>query len=73
MGEAKCRKEVLGDRYGQEKKESILPGVPVTKGQAERFVKWSTKGAWIGIGLLAAWWVTVMFIGPALGWWQLGS
>jgi hypothetical protein len=69
MGEAKRRKAALGEKYGQE--ERIMPWVPVTKTQAEQFVKWSTRGAWIGIGAMIALWVTVRFIGPAFGWWQV--
>jgi hypothetical protein len=69
MGEAKRRKELLGDKYGQENR--ILPWVPVSKAQSQQFVKWSTTGAWLGIGLLVAYWLTVRFIGPALGFWQV--
>ncbi len=68
MGEAKRRKESLGEKYGQE--QQILPWVPITKTQADKFVKWSTKGAWFGIGAMVAIWVTIRFIGPAFGWWQ---
>lgn len=68
MGEAKRRKEALGDRYGQEDK--IFPWFPITKTQGEQFVKLTTRGAWIGIGLLVATWFTVRIIGPGLGWWQ---
>jgi hypothetical protein len=69
MGEAKRRKEQLGEQYGKE--TNIFPWLPLTKGQGEQFVKWTTQGAWAGIGLLIAWWVTVRFIGPSLGWWQV--
>ncbi|MEO8893197.1 MAG: DUF2839 domain-containing protein [Coleofasciculaceae cyanobacterium] len=69
MGEAKRRKELLGDKYGQDNR--ILPWVPVSKAQSQQFVKWSTTGAWLGIGLLVAYWLTVRFIGPALGFWQV--
>lgn len=69
MGEAKRRKTALGEQYGQESR--FLPWVPITKTQAEQFVKWSNRGAWIGIGVMVAIWVTVRFIGPALGWWQV--
>ena len=69
MGEAKRRKEALGEKYGQE--PTILPWMPITKSQAEQFVKWSTRGAWIGIGLLVISWITVRFIGPSFGWWQV--
>ncbi|MEB3359352.1 MAG: DUF2839 domain-containing protein [Synechococcales bacterium] len=71
MGDAKRRKEALGDQYGQE--ENILPWLPVKKSQARQFVAWSNRGAWIGIGLLILCWVTVRFIGPALGWWELSE
>ncbi|MBD3882376.1 DUF2839 domain-containing protein [Phormidium tenue FACHB-886] len=69
MGDSKRRKETLGDKYGQE--ENVLPWLPFKKSQAQQFVSWSTRGAWIGIGLLVAYWVTVRFLGPALGLWQV--
>ena len=69
MGEAKRRKAALGEKYGQE--ANILPWLPVTKSQGEQFVKWTTKGAWIGIGFLIVYWLTIRFIGPTLGWWQV--
>lgn len=69
MGEAKRRKDTLGENYGKE--ANIAPWLPVTKTQAQQFVKWSSTGAWIGIGLLVAAWITVRFIGPLLGWWQV--
>ena len=69
MGEAKRRKEQLGEKYGQE--ERILPWVPITKSQSQQFMDWTTRGAWIGIGLLVATWVVIRFIGPAFGWWQV--
>ena len=69
MGEAKRRKESLGEQYGKEK--YILPWIPITKTQADQFMAITTKGAWIGIGVMAAVWVTVRLIGPALGWWQV--
>ncbi|NJL20615.1 MAG: DUF2839 domain-containing protein [Leptolyngbyaceae cyanobacterium SM1_3_5] len=69
MGDAKRRKETLGVKYGQE--ATILPWLPITKTQAQQFVQLSSKGAWAGIGLLVAYWVTVRFIGPSLGWWQV--
>lgn len=69
MGDAKRRKETLGDKYGQE--ATILPWLPITKTQAQQFVELSSKGAWWGIGLLVACWVVVRFIGPSLGWWQV--
>lgn len=69
MGEAKRRKAALGDKYGQE--QTILSWVPITKTQAEQFVKWTTKGAWIGIVGMVAVWLTIRFIGPAFGWWEV--
>jgi len=69
MGEAKRRKDALGEKYGQE--AQLFPWLPVTKNQAQQFVEWSTRGAWIGIGLLVASWLTVRFIGPAFGLWQV--
>lgn len=69
MGEAKRRKTALGEKYGQD--PQILPWLPITKKQAEQFVNWTTRGAWIGIGLVAASWITIRFLGPALGWWQV--
>ena len=69
MGEAKRRKEVLGEKYGQEGK--IFSWLPITKSQGEQFVKWTTRGAWIGIGFLIAYWLTIRLIGPTFGWWQV--
>lgn len=69
MGDSKRRKEVLGEKYGQE--EQIFSWLPITKSQGAQFVEWSTRGAWIGIGFLVAWWITVRFIGPAFGWWEV--
>jgi len=69
MGESKRRKEVLGEKYGQEKQ--IVSWLPLTKSQADQFYKITTKGAWIGIGLMVAIWLTIRFIGPAFGWWQV--
>jgi len=71
MGEAKRRKTTLGDNYGQDTR--ILSWIPITKTQGELFVSWTTRGAWIGIGLMVAAWVTIRFIGPAFGWWQVVS
>ena len=69
MGEAKRRKESIGDEYGKE--ERILPWLPITKTQSEDFVKWTSRGSWIGISLLVAWWIVVRFVGPAAGWWEV--
>lgn len=69
MGEAKRRKDTLGEKYGKE--AQLFPWLRVTKSQAQQFVQWSNRGAWIGIGLLVAWWVTIRFIGPGFGLWQV--
>ena len=71
MGEAKRRKAALGDTYGKE--QNILPWLPITKTQAEQLYKITTKGAWIGIGLTVFLWITIRFIGPAFGWWNVVS
>ncbi|WP_198920707.1 DUF2839 domain-containing protein, partial [Anaplasma marginale] len=55
MGESKRRKQALGDKYGQE--ENILPWIPITKSQAKTIYDITTRGAWIGIGVLVAVWL----------------
>ncbi len=69
MGEAKRRKEALGEKYGKE--QNIASWLPITKTQSQQFVKWSSTGAWIGIILLVGAWITIRFIGPSVGWWQV--
>ncbi len=69
MGEAKRRKKTLGEEYGQDTTK-ILPWVPITKTQASQFVSITTRGAWIGIGIMVVVWVAIRFIGPAFGWWE---
>ncbi|HEY9909715.1 MAG TPA: DUF2839 domain-containing protein [Thermosynechococcaceae cyanobacterium] len=69
MGDSKRRKETLGEKYGQE--VPVVSWLPLTKTQADQFVKWSTRGAWAGIVLLVAYWVTIRFVGPTFGWWQV--
>jgi hypothetical protein len=69
MGDSKRRKETLGEKYGQE--PNITSWLPIKKSQAQKFVDWSSRGAWIGIGILVTYWVVVRFLGPGLGWWQV--
>ncbi|MFH7025742.1 MAG: DUF2839 domain-containing protein [Heteroscytonema crispum UTEX LB 1556] len=69
MGEAKRRKSALGEKYGQDTR--IFPWLPITKTQGEKFLQWTTRGAWIGIGVMVLVWVTVRFIGPSFGWWEV--
>lgn len=67
MGEAKRRRETLGEAYGQEQASWL------NKAQLLMIQKWVTRGTWVGIGLLVVVWLTVRFIGPSLGWWQLAA
>lgn len=67
MGEAKRRQQTLGDTHGQKK------GSWLKKEQLLLIQKWVTRGTWVGIGLLVVIWLTVRFIGPSLGWWQLAA
>lgn len=69
MGEAKRRKEALGEEYGQETR--FLSWLPITKSQSQKFMQLTTTGAWIGIGLLIFSWLAIRFIGPAFGWWEV--
>jgi hypothetical protein len=70
MGEAKRRKQSLGDDYG--KSEPIVSWLPfLTKQKAEQFVQITSTGAWIGIGVMVAFWIVVRFIGPGFGWWEV--
>lgn len=71
MGESKRRKTTLGDKYGKEQEQYILPWVPITKNQSQQFMKITTQASWVGIGLLVAVWLTIRFIGPSFGWWQV--
>jgi Protein of unknown function (DUF2839) len=67
MGEAKRRKQNIGEEYGQE--ERIVSWLPFTANQAAQFVKITTTGAWTGITALVLLWIAVRLIGPAAGWW----
>ena len=69
MGEAKRRKKKMGENYGKE--ERLYPWFPLTKTQAQNAYNLTTKGAWVGIGLMVALWFTVRFIGPSFGWWAV--
>ncbi|NCO73910.1 MAG: DUF2839 domain-containing protein [Cyanobacteria bacterium] len=69
MGESKRRKRVLGEDYGKE--ERFISWLPLTKTQAEDAYNLTTRGAWIGIALLAFGWITIRFIGPTFGWWEV--
>ncbi len=71
MGESKRRKDQLGDKYGQA--EPILPWLPITKEQSQQFMKWTARGTWGAIIVIIAFWITLRFIGPGLGWWTLAD
>jgi len=66
MGEAKRRKQISADSPQVSAKTNWW-----TKEKSAQFVQITTKGAWIGIGVMVVYWVVVRFVGPALGWWQL--
>ena len=70
MGESKRRKAALGSQYGQNS-ERIISWLPITKAQSEKFIKLTSTGAWVGIGIMIAIWLTVRFIGPAFGLWEV--
>lgn len=65
MGDAKRRKETE-----QPESKRIVSWLPLTVNQSTEFVRVSTQGAWIGIGLLVFGWLLVRLIGPTFGWWQ---
>jgi Protein of unknown function (DUF2839) len=67
MGDAKRRKENNATPEGKR----IVSWLPLTTTQSEDFVRVSTQGAWIGIGLLVFGWLMVRVIGPSFGWWQI--
>ena len=71
MGEANRRKQALGENYG--KPEPFISGLPISKESAAKFVAWTTRGAWVGIILMIAAWLTIRFIGPGFGWWTLAN
>lgn len=66
MGDAKRRKET-----GIPEAQRIVAWLPLTVNQSTEFVRVSTKGAWMGIGLLVFGWLMVRLIGPTFGWWKI--
>ncbi len=73
MGEARRRADQgLPPRQlkkNQDDSPRIVPWLPITQNQKEKFYSVTKLGAWIGIGVLAIFWIIVRFIGPAAGWW----
>ena len=79
MGEA-CRRAAQGLPPRQVKSAKpkdtsprIVPWIPLTQNQTRQFMALTTRRAWIGIGSLVLFWITVRFIGPAAGWWSLAD
>ena len=80
MGEAR-RRAAQGLPPREPKRESqtkdtsprIGSWFPLTRNQTQQFMAVTTRGAWIGIGAMVLFWVTVRFIGPAAGWWSLAD
>ena len=79
MGEAKRRAQ-QGLPPREPNRESpkdtsprIVSSSPLTRNQANQFVKVTTRGAWVGIGVLVVFWIVLRFIGPAAGWWTLAD
>ena len=79
MGEAK-RRAVQGlpprqktTKQAPDNSPRLASWLPLSRNQADRFVAITTRGAWIGIAALVLFWLTVRFIGPALGWWTLAD
>jgi hypothetical protein len=67
------KKGVVQGRSSGTPSPRLVNWLPLTRDQADRFVSLSTRGAWVGIGALVLLWVTVRFLGPALGWWTLAD
>ncbi len=68
MGEAKRRQAKLTENPNLDR---LLPWLPITKTQAETWGKWTNRGTWFCIAMTVVVWVTIRFIGPAFGWWQV--
>ena len=80
MGEARRRaSQGLPPRQSKDAVQSkdtsprIVSWLPLTQQQTRAFVSTTTRGAWIGIGAMILFWLTVRFIGPAAGWWTLAD
>ena len=80
MGEARRRaaqglppREPKSTRQSPDTAPRIVPWLPLTQNQTRSFVAVTTRGAWIGIGAMVLFWITVRFIGPAAGWWSLAD
>lgn len=69
MGEAKRRQ--TQQEKPAEKTSDALSWFPITEQQMIQFYKIANKGAWIGIIIVAISWVTIRFIGPLFGLWEV--
>ena len=73
MGEARRRADQgLPPRKiksNQDDSPRIIDWLPITQNQREQFFSITKLGAWIGIGVVAVFWIVVRLIGPAVGWW----
>ena len=78
MGEAK-RRSIQGlppktvKRSAPDTSPRLVAWLPLSRNQADQFVRLTTRGAWVGIAALVLFWVIVRFIGPAAGWWTLAD
>jgi hypothetical protein len=70
---APALKTARGVAPGNASSPRLVEWLPLTRDQAGRFVSLTTRGAWVGIAALVLFWVTVRFLGPALGWWTLSD
>ena len=80
MGEARRRSaQGLSPRQSKASNKAtdtsprVVSWLPLTRNQTQQFMAVTTRGAWIGIGAMVVFWITVRFIGPAAGWWTLAD
>jgi len=73
MGEARRRSDQgLAPRQKKSQKDDsprIFAWLPITHKQKDQFYAITTRGAWIGMGLMVVYWIVGRFVGPAAGWW----
>tara|TARA_B100000700_G_C15011455_1_gene841162 strand:+ start:2011 stop:2241 length:231 start_codon:yes stop_codon:yes gene_type:complete len=70
MGEARRRiQQGLPPKTSNKDSGNFLSKLSGTKNLTEKFFSITKAGAWIGIGILIIFWITVRFIGPIAGWW----
>ena len=73
MGEARRRSEKgLPPRQSKnelKKSQNKISWLTSNQNKQEMFFSITKLGAWIGIGALIIFWITVRFIGPYFGWW----